>query len=398
MKLKCRPEDFRVEEITAFACTGDSGGPFAVYRLVKQSIGTPEAIDTIAQRWALRRDRISFGGMKDRHAATTQTLTIHNGPKRGLKQTNLDLAYLGQAPRAFVPADISANRFTIVMRDMSAAAIERATAALNEVAAHGIPNYFDDQRFGSVGESGDFIAQAWCLGDFSRALWLAIADPNDHDRPDDKPRKKTLRDHWGNWAVIKEKIGATYLDRIIARLIDQPDDYRFAFALIPAHIRDLYLAAYQSFLWNRMLSLLIRDRVPAAQIATVELDHDTLAFPRSLPPAMKDELQHLMLPLPSARARFDDEPSKALCERVLKDVGIELRQLKTKPPRDVYFSRGNRPAFIFPQGINSSDAEDEMHAGRRKLTLAFDLPRGCYATILVKRITTVAAEGQLISP
>ena len=105
-----------------------------------------------------------------------------------------------------------------------------------------------------------------------------------------------------------------------------------------------------------------------------------------------DEFRELMLPLPSARAKFDDEPSKSLCDRVLGEIGMDMGQMKTKPPRDVYFSRGNRPGFIFPQGVNSTDGEDEMHAGRRMLTLAFDLPRGCYATILVKRITTVAAD------
>ena len=48
MKLKCQPDDFRVQELTSFDC---SGGPFAVYRLSKRSIGTPEASVKIGARW-----------------------------------------------------------------------------------------------------------------------------------------------------------------------------------------------------------------------------------------------------------------------------------------------------------------------------------------------------------
>ena len=39
-----------------------------------------------------------------------------------------------------------------------------------------IIGYFDDQRFGSVGESGEFIGRAWCLGNYERALWLRPGD------------------------------------------------------------------------------------------------------------------------------------------------------------------------------------------------------------------------------
>lgn len=459
MKLKCRPDDFCVEELTTFE---RPGGPFAVYHLAKRSIGTPEAIDTICQRWKVLRSRVSFGGMKDRHAFTQQTLTILNGPKRGLKQTGLDLTYQGQAPRAFAPADIQANRFTIIMRDMSEAAVDRARLALKEAQQQGIPNYFDDQRFGSVGDSGQFIAHPWCLGNFERALWLVIAEPNTHDKPEDKVRKKLLRDHWGNWPLIAKKIESSHIDRLVAFLAaessspsskgvagagsdkrteqrdeeaedatdeivedvndentsDSPDEteidprdkkspakeggyvphaadykYRQAFSMIPAHLRDLYLAAFQSGIWNRMLSLFIRTRLDAKLVHDMKFDHDTLAFHRSVPADALQEFRDMMLPLPSARAKIEDQSIQQICDRVLQQIGMELKQLKTKVPRDVYFSRGDRKAFVFPQAVTATDAEDDMHAGRRLMTLQFDLPRGCYATILIKRITTLAAEG-----
>lgn len=98
MKLKCRPDDFCVKECTAFT---PDGGDYALYRLTKRSLGTPEAIEALLRRWRIDRRQVAYGGLKDRHAVTVQHVTIHRGPRRGLKQTNLELTYLGQASRPF---------------------------------------------------------------------------------------------------------------------------------------------------------------------------------------------------------------------------------------------------------------------------------------------------------
>ena len=179
MKLKQKPEDFRVEEI---AQPPLGAGGFALYRLAKESLGTPEAVGAICRAWRLKREAIAVGGLKDRHAVTRQYVSIENGPRRRLNQTNFSLEYLGQTSRPFESSDISANRFEIVIRDLVAPEVEKITALLPIVVEAGVPNYFDDQRFGSVIGHGDFLAKAIMLGDYERALRLALAAPYPHDR------------------------------------------------------------------------------------------------------------------------------------------------------------------------------------------------------------------------
>src|SRR4051812_22912545 len=101
MKLKTTPDDFEVEELSEFKL--GSGGSFAVYLLTKRSLGTPEAITAIADRWNLSRRQISYGGLKDKHAVTRQWVTIQHGPRRDMKQDHFTLAYQGQAVREFGP-------------------------------------------------------------------------------------------------------------------------------------------------------------------------------------------------------------------------------------------------------------------------------------------------------
>ncbi len=75
MKLKSLPEDFQVEELSEFL---PDGGPYAAYRLTKRGLGTPEVVAAIARRWKIDRRHISVGGLKDRHALTTQWITIYH--------------------------------------------------------------------------------------------------------------------------------------------------------------------------------------------------------------------------------------------------------------------------------------------------------------------------------
>src|SRR4051812_1148321 len=178
MKLKCQPADFQVQELSRLPL---GGGEFAVYELAKQSLGTLEAIDALCQRWQLPRQAVSFAGLKDKHADTRQTITIRGGPRRHLKQSKLDVRYVGQANRALEPADIEANAFQIVVRDLTEKQAAEAIKAGPTIIRDGVPNYFDDQRFGSLGEAGEFIARPWCLGNWERTIWLIVADASDHD-------------------------------------------------------------------------------------------------------------------------------------------------------------------------------------------------------------------------
>jgi len=92
-------------------------GTYALYRLDKRWIGTPEAAEAILQCWRIDRHRVSFGGLKDFHAVTQQYLTIDRGPRRDLNQERFDLRYLGQVAQPFHAGDMAGNRFHIVLRD-----------------------------------------------------------------------------------------------------------------------------------------------------------------------------------------------------------------------------------------------------------------------------------------
>lgn len=377
MKLKQRPEDFRVQELTDVV---PSAGQFAFYRLEKRGWATPDALAAIRRRWNVDARRLSYGGLKDRHAVTLQHFSILHGPRRDLQHHDVTVTYLGQTAEPFRSVDIKANHFEITLRAVKDVA--KCRYRLDEVHRAGLPNYFDDQRFGSASK-GDWIARLMVLGQYEEALKLALTTPYEFDKAPQKNEKAAILSLWGDWLPLKSTLSRSHSRSLVDYLVQHPTDFRGAVARLRPDLQGLYLSAYQSFLWNRMLARCITNLVPVDELVALPLKSDALPAPRTV--IEKDVIESL--PLPSARLKWDATAAWApLVEAALSDQGLALDKMKLPGLREPYFSKGDRATFIQPERLAAHDEADERHRGQRKLILRFDLPRGSYATILVKRI------------
>jgi tRNA pseudouridine13 synthase len=387
MKLKQTADDFQVEELTDVAAGDD--GPFSFYRLEKSGWSTPDALAAIRRRWKIDLRRLSYGGLKDRHARTIQYLTIHHGPRRDLSHHTVTLRYLGQVLSPYTSADIRANRFRVVLRALAPSAQNGIDTRLAEIAAQGVPNYFDDQRFGSVsGPGGEFIARHLVRGQFEEALRLALAAPYEFDRAAQKKEKETLRLHWGDWDHLKAELPRGHARSLVDYLRVHPGDFRGAVARLRPELRGLYLSAYQSYLWNRLLARWLTEHASPEQVHPVALRLGIVPFHHDLAPPVLATLRMLHLPLPSARWKpAADDPRLPLVESVLAEEGLTLADLRVRGVREMFFSRGERAALCQLEGLRHQWGDDERHRARACLTLHFDLPRGSYATLIIKAIT-----------
>jgi len=277
------------------------------------------------------------------------------------------------------------------LRDVSKEEGFAFTQAVEELRAWGVPNYFDDQRFGSIHEAGEprFIAQSIILGEYEEALRLALAAYYPHDRAPQKKEKAILRDHWGDWVKCKELLPRSHARSLVDYLVGHPADFRGALARLRPELRGLFLSAYQSHLWNRMLAAWLRAHLRPEQLVRAELKLGDAPMHRNLDEAQLDALRQLRLPLPSHRIQWEDnDPRKAFLDQVLQEEKLAAEQFKLKGFKEMFFSRGDRAALCLPASLTASKDADETHPGRQKLTLAFELPRGSYATLLVKRLVS----------
>jgi tRNA pseudouridine13 synthase len=388
MHIKQSPDDFRVMELTSVQ--PGTHGDYALYSLQKRGWTTSDALAAVRRRWRIDVRRLSYGGLKDRHANTTQFVTILRGPARRFTQDRIALTYLGQLPHPFQSEHIRANWFEITLRDATATEVETAIAALDEVRRWGVPNYFDDQRFGSVADGGPFMARALVSGDAEDALKIALTAPYRFDRAAQKQEKALLRQHWGDWPRLKDLLPRSHARSLVDYLRVHPDDFKGAVERLRPELRGLYLSAYQSHLWNRMLARWLETNLPPDQMLRVRLRLGDVPMHRDLTDALREQVAHLVLPLHSARIALEEgDPRKPYFDGVLAEEGIAQVQLKLKGLPTMFFSKGERRALCMPAEVTAVVAPDELHAGRSKVTLRFELPRGSYATLIVKRITRV---------
>src|SRR5262249_25366242 len=161
-----------------------------------------------------------------------------------------------------------------------------------------------DQRFGSVGDGKDFVAREMVFGRFEKALWLALAAPYEFDRADAKREKHLLRDQWGKWAELKAALPRGHARSLVDYLVHHPAEFKGAVARLRPELQGLYLSAYQSDLWNRMLAAWLTRHFLRADLTDVELKLRPAPAPVRCPNELQGEWESLVIPLPSARLKL----------------------------------------------------------------------------------------------
>ncbi|HEV3026708.1 MAG TPA: tRNA pseudouridine(13) synthase TruD, partial [Planctomycetota bacterium] len=340
MKIKQKPEDFVVTELDRYEISRT--GPFALYKLVKWDIGTIEAMQNLGRNWSLSGAQISFGGLKDRHARTEQMISIRGGPERDFDGSAFRVAYLGRSRDPITRASFHGNRFEITIRDL------QELPDLEPLKRFGVPNYFDDQRFGSLrGTGGEFIGRALVRGEYEKALRLALASPSAQDRKQERDLRVRLRDRWGDWAALGKDLPPSTERSVALFLADRPGAFGYAFELLDQNLRILYLSAYQSWLWNRTLAAVIRNLPDSYEVEYVAGRH---VFYRSLRAADHDRLAELAIPLLTPSQKFEGETAE-IVSSLLREEQIEQRQFRLKKLAKTFFGKGLRDALIAPAGL-----------------------------------------------
>ncbi|MEM8735664.1 MAG: tRNA pseudouridine(13) synthase TruD, partial [Planctomycetota bacterium] len=309
-KVKQRREDFVVHEVTNLRL---ADGDFSVYRLEKSGIGTSEAMQRVARAWDLSNMQVRFGGRKDRHAITSQTVTILHGPAEDFEAETFSLRYLGSAGAAMNAKAIVANDFELTIRDLDENTANRVAKAL-ESADFAIPNYFDSQRFGSVTAEGNFAAVPWCLGDYEKAVYYALAEHTPQDAASEHEQRAILREHWKDWPACKARLERSNRRSVVTYLVDHPEGFKKAAGLIQRDMRSIYVSALQSRIWNETVSRIIQTSVGALEgvpggeesspLTIQQSEAGSLAYPITADAVnalskLADLPTHL--PLPSAR-------------------------------------------------------------------------------------------------
>ncbi len=148
--IRAVPEDFQVDEDLGFE--PDGAGEHVFLNIRKRNANTDWVARQIARAAGVRPTAVSYAGMKDRNAVTTQWFSLQL-PGRDmpdwtpLRSDNLQVLNAVRNSRKLRRGALRGNRFTLVIRELSGVPAELGSR-LQRIVAQGVPNYFGGQRFG----------------------------------------------------------------------------------------------------------------------------------------------------------------------------------------------------------------------------------------------------------
>jgi len=396
VRFKSPPEDFIVEEVVRLPI--ESGGAYTVYRLQKRGITTLQAQARLAAMLGVPRSTVAFPALKDKEAHATQYGTVRGGGPVRVEGPGFRAERIGTSARPLSPRDLLGNQFTVVLRQLSSEQVVGIPLYLVQLERCGFPNYFDQQRFGSYASGHDWVGKRILLRDAEGALRAHLAQPFAGDPSRIRSFKSVVQQHWGEWCYLLEQAPKPSNFRsVLTFLADHPQDYRKALNLVTPRLLSLYLAAYQSLLWNRLVARYLhalQEEGGICLVRTLEVAGVLLPFYGELPLPLLSQLKTVVVPLFHQRMVVSEPRLAALSEAVLAEEGLQLGDLKARLLRKAYLARGTRPLLAFPREISlGKAAADDTTSNRLKLTISFVLPPGSYATLMLKILALEGSGG-----
>lgn len=376
MRLKALPDDFIVREAANLRIRKQPA-PYRVYLLEKTGWNTVDALVRIARERKVPYARFAYGGKKDRHAHTFQYVTVQAPVDLSHQTGGYKFTLLGFTDQPMVPSLITANHFEITLRDLTEQErehLESGSSALQR----GIPNYFDDQRFGNMDRERGFVAERMLQGRWEEALDLALTSIYPGEHSEAKARKRALRERWGDWPGCRALARTALEQRSFDLLIDNPSAFRQALGTVHQETAAMWLSTYQSFLWNEVLRRLIDQSGWGGPSLPGVAGAYLLAAPT-------DGLASISLPLPGRGMRMEHQEAGLILEEVLRERRLRPAALEAELLPGLWLRVSPRPALLKAASVwLDPAAPDDLYPGRLKATLRFTLPRGSYATLCVK--------------
>jgi len=382
--IKGSPEDFLVEEIPAYEPSGQ--GEHCYAWIEKRGITTLEALRRISKALGVPERDLGYAGMKDSNGVTRQSISIPRvAPETVLALQISGVSVLSAAKHGnkLRLGHLKGNRFRIRVRGVLPGALDQARAAIEILERRGVPNRFGSQRYGVQGNTHR-IGAAMVRGDFREAVDTLIGDPAEVS--DERWRLAIEAYRRGELAGSLELFpGHFRVERdILGRLLQRPDAFDKAFNVVSPRLKRLYLSAFQSSLFDRVLEerLSTLDQVAQGDIAFKHANGACFLVQDAAAEALRAECFEISAtgPMFGCTMMEPEGAQQELEQSVLAAEGLILASFNLSGGLRM---EGERR----PLRVPVSDAEAALEGD--DLIVSFALPRGAYATCVMSEIMKV---------
>ena len=404
------------------------------FSLYKENMETSEAISLLANKVRANEKFFGFAGTKDRRGRTTQRVSVSMVPAQQVLGAARSLYKLEVGSFRYDKAelklgDLRGNRFELAVRKVAvtAAALEPVMAS---VANTGFINYFGTQRFGTQGVPTHAIGKQLIMGNYKEVIEL-ILQPRETEWNE---ALKECRKIWSEERDAKKALNVLRTNRkdrcVEGKLLyglvkSHKNNPVGALEEIPRQQRSLYCHAYQSYVWNKVVSRRIRTH----GVSVIKGDLVFKNKDAEVEGATKEDLvttvenvdeftiNDVLIPIPGTKVKYPDNEVKTWFEECLAEDSMNLDSFSNSV-KDYNLPGDYRTMIVRPQDVDwslqsySDPVQDLLvsdkqllenrtlvppsaESGEGKfqaLILKFSLPSSSYATMALREIMKVETD------
>ena len=403
-KLRVRIDDFHVTELCLYPAKKDQGN-FTIAEVTSRNWETHTLVQELASTLHLSQRRISFAGTKDKRAWTTQLMSFDHVPPESLSSITIKDVSIHNIYQSNLPiriGDLLGNHFDITIRNIPSHSTPEDIISLVSgfQAWGGFPNFYGIQRFGIIRPITHLVGKYIIQGDFEKAAMTYIGNPI-HGENEEAYRQRTelekTRDYKKAFQSYPDSLN--FEKAMLNRLLQDPTDFVGSFKELPKNLLMMFVNAYESWMFNKILSERIKRSLPIHQAIVGDIIY----------PMRKQIIANEPIPVTAANLEKVNQQitkKKAVVTGLL--VGYESRYAEGEmgaiehaiidaqkiDPRDFIIQEipflssagSRRPLLALLPSLDWTLQNDELHPDHQALSLHFDLQKGCYATSLLREI------------
>jgi tRNA pseudouridine13 synthase len=257
--IRERPEDFLVEEVPLFEPSGR--GDHTIAQIEKRGTSTFDALLFLSKTCKVSERVIGYGGLKDARAVARQFVSLPKvSPERVLGVNHRKFRVLS-AVRNEKPLRIGqlrGNRFTIRIRGANLARVDAAREVLETLVRRGMPNAYGGQRYGTRLD-GHLLGRAVVREDWAEFVDQLLGRPSPLEKNPQMVAARGFYDE-GDYESAFDAFPLKHrTEKKATGILLRGGSPREVFDALGSGPRRIWVSAWQSYLFNRVLDRRVRD-------------------------------------------------------------------------------------------------------------------------------------------
>jgi tRNA pseudouridine13 synthase len=401
-QLRKNPEDFYVKEVISdefIQKCNSSDGSYFLYTLEKRELTTFESIRYVSKMLKIHARNISYLGLKDKDAVTEQYIVVRSEKKdlpTNLETDRIRLRLVGRCTKGLSKDYLEGNFFRIVLRDVNDAnALIKIEKFKELVDKHGFANFYGYQRFGTTRPINHKVGLHLLREEYEYAVKTLIGVPGiEEDSTKAEIKMKYLESD--NLDVLSNINLGEYEKRVVRYLSKNRHDYKGAIMKLHPSLVRLFIEAFSCYIFNLIVSEIIRERgieriaeldedgffvVPLdkyfAQVEAVAKINEKTSKVKNLKNEIKERKAAPAVAIPGY---LTEQLITKETKRILDLFKVDTSRFFMKERPEASYPGQYRTIISYIKEFYFSKLSNDA------ISLEFFLPRGSFATVLLREL------------